>query len=172
MKLKRMLATALLVLSASPVMADKVYRATKPYWWTVPAMKCDPPNESGDYWCRAGAWQIGQLSNFGEDSLAAWGFAGYDPQSSRLAISIQTAFNHHKLTLTCSGDSEPLRTRKERIKSQDGVVFEYWIWDRRPRIKVCLRKPIKMMVDGRTFRLDTSLLRQAADNAIDRAEED
>ena len=45
--LKRLVATALLVLLASEAMANRVYRATKPYWWSQPAMKCHPPNDHG-----------------------------------------------------------------------------------------------------------------------------
>lgn len=168
--LKMAAVAALLALVATEMSADGVYRATKPYWWSQPAMKCDPPNEHGDYWCSAGAWQIRKLNSQGEDSLAAWGAAGYDPKNKRVSISIQTNFRHRNVTFTCSGDSEPLQVQRERVKSQEAaIIFEYWIWAPRARIEGCLLKPIKMTVDGGTFRLDTKLLRQAVANAVDQA---
>lgn len=171
--LKRLVATTLLVLLASDVMASRVYRATKPYWWDQPAMKCHPPNEHGDYWCGAGAWQIRKLHGGGDDSLAAWGYAGFDPETDRVGVSIVTAFNHRKVSFTCAGQTDPLQVQRERTKGQEGgaIIFEYWVWAPRARIESCLRKPLKMTVDGRPFRLDTKLLRQAVENAVDRATE-
>ena len=171
--LKRLVATALLVLLASEAMANRVYRATKPYWWSQPAMKCHPPNDHGDYWCGAGAWQIGKLQGAGEDSLAAWGYAGFNPENDKVGVSIVTNFNHREVSFTCAGQTNPLRVQRERSSAHgaSNLIFEYWTWASRARTETCLRKPLKMTVDGRTFRLGTKLLRQAVENAVDRATE-
>ena len=173
MKTTKMVVAALIALGVGPAMADeyRVYRATKPYWWTTSAMKCDVPNNKGDYWCGAGAWQIQSLTSFGEDAIAAWGYAGYNPGTKKLSVSIESNFGDRKVTFTCAGQTEPLPVQRERRSSQEPVaIFEYWVWAPRARIDECLLKPIKMTVDGRTYRLDTKLLREAVENAIARAE--
>lgn len=159
----------MLAMGAGPAMAERIYRAMKPHWWKSPAMKCFPPTSDEWYWCGAGGWQISKLSALGE-SIAAWGDAAYHPESGVATLSIRTAFLHEEVAFTCSGQSEPLEVQRARVKSQETVpVYEYLTWASRARIEACLEKPIKMTVDGRTFRLDTKLLRQALTNAVDRA---
>ena len=170
--LKRMLAAILLALMASPTVADRVadrvYRATKPYWWSEPAMKCYAPNPGGTYWCGAGAWQIGKLQGAGEDSLAAWGYAGYQPDTRAVGVSIVTNFHHREVSFTCSGQTEPLQVRRERTKGQYGsaIIFEYWTWAPRARIEACLRKPLKMTVDGRNVRGDRKVRINGAEQIL------
>ena len=76
------IATLLTLVVSSAMAGGKIYRATKPHWWTTPAMMCHPPNDEGANWCNAGAWQIRKLNGRGEDSLAAWGFL-ITPQAKR-----------------------------------------------------------------------------------------
>ena len=164
-------ATLLAVVVSSAMAAGKIYRATKPYWWSVDPMKCRSQNEHGAYWCRAGAWQIRRLNGQGEDSLAAWGYAGYDPGNKKVSLSIVTNFRHRNVTFTCAGQTAALPVKRERTNSrgQAAVMYEYWIWAKRAVIEGCLLKPLTMTVDGRAYRLDTKLLRRAVENAIDRA---
>ena len=163
-------ATLLAVVASSAMAGGKIYRATKPHWWSVDPMKCHAPNDKGAYWCSAGAWQIRKLNGRGADSLAAWGFAGYHPESSEAGFSIWTNFGHQKATFTCSGHDKPLPVGRERKKMQESIpVFSYWVWGSREEVGECLLKPLTMTVDGRAYRLDTKLLRRAVENAIDRA---
>ena len=165
------IATLLTLVVSSALAGGKIYRAIKPYWWTTPAMMCHPPNDEGVYWCRAGAWSIRGLSPGGyEDSISATGAAGYNSQSKGVGLSISTVFGDHDITFTCAGQTEPLPVRRVRQRAQAGTpVFEYWVWSSRAEGEQCLLKPIAMTVDGKVYRLDTKLLRQAVENAIDRA---
>ena len=118
----------------------------------------------------AGAWQIHSLVSLGEDSIAAAGYVGYQPGTGGIGVSVVKIFGDRDVTFACARQTEPLPVPRARARTRDSVAsFEYWIWAPRAEVEECLLKPIKMTVNGKTYRLDTSLLRKAVANAVARA---
>ena len=169
----RMLATLAAVVlvgcAGNPPKSDRVYRAGVPYWWGGPAAgtKCGEPDDGAAVWCNAGAWDIPALNaRGGEDAIAALGSVGVRPTSGWVSLRVWTVIRDRDATIICGPEALKLERIKQPAKALGTEFFAYELGASRSRVEKCLRKPLALSVDGRTYRLDTTMLREALTKAM------
>lgn len=163
--MKAILAAAMMMVAIVSMAEDRFYPGTKPYWWDLP-MQCET---AGNFEvCSAGAWDLGIVTSGAANEVALFAKVIRGGGDEALLFHVSPRAGKKEPSFVCGDGTTVMKVENLGASGHGQSRWFRYLADSKTSLSHCIKRELRMVMEGKTYRLGTKLLREALVNVRER----